>query len=103
MLSVGAEHDVPVTVASSRTVVLNEDDVESCTRYMLEPDEAFQLKVGLVAIPVALFEGDESVGADGGATTVVKEYELEYEPVPPALVALTRQKYFVPFARPLVA
>ena len=87
----------------SNTVVEKSDLVDTSSRYDAAPLTAFQLKVGLVAIPVALFEGDESVGADGGATTVVKEYELEYEPVPPALVALTRQKYFVPFARPLVA
>ena len=77
MLSVGAEHDVPVTVASSRTVVLNEDDVESCTRYVLAPDEAFQLNVVLVEIPVAPLDGDESVGGDGDATIVVNDHDDE--------------------------
>ena len=53
--------------------------------------EAFQLSVGLMAMPVALFEGDASVGADGAATMVVKLRAVEYALDPPAFVALTRQ------------
>jgi hypothetical protein len=41
--------------------------------------------------PVAPFDGDDSVGAVGGATIVVKLQLDEYALVPPAFVALTRQ------------
>jgi hypothetical protein len=41
--------------------------------------------------PVALFDGELSVGADGAATMVVKLQLDEYALVPPAFVALTRQ------------
>jgi hypothetical protein len=77
LLSVGVARDVPVIVESLRIVVAKFETVESCTRYVLAPDEALQLSVVLVAMPVALLDGDESVGAEGGATIVVKEYELE--------------------------
>jgi hypothetical protein len=53
--------------------------------------EAFHDTVGLVETPVAPFEGDDSVGADGAATMVVKLRAVEYALVPPAFVALTRQ------------
>ena len=65
--------------------------VETWTPYEVAPVEAFQLSVGLMAIPVALFEGDASVGADGAATMVVKLRAVEYALDPPAFVALTRQ------------
>jgi hypothetical protein len=55
--------------------------------------EAFQLSVGLVETPVAPFEGEESVGAEGGegGAAVAKLQAVEYALVPPAFVALTRQ------------
>ena len=53
--------------------------------------EAFQLSVGVMETPVAPFDGDDSVGAGGAATMVVKLQLEEYALVPPALVALTRQ------------
>jgi hypothetical protein len=53
--------------------------------------EAFQLSVGVMETPVAPFDGDDSVGADGAATMVVKLQAVEYALVPPAFVALTRQ------------
>jgi hypothetical protein len=47
--------------------------VETWTPYKVAPVEAFQLSVGLMAMPVALFEGDASVGADGGAIALSEE------------------------------
>ena len=52
---------------------------------------AFQLSVGLIATAVALFAGVTSVGAVGAETMVVKLDVEEYELVPPALAAFTRQ------------
>lgn len=58
-----------VIVAWLTTVVEKSETVETCNPYEVAPDEAFQLNVGLVAIPVAPFAGEARVGAAGVATT----------------------------------
>jgi hypothetical protein len=83
--------DVPVKVESLTRVVANVAEVESWTRYDVAPAEASQLSVWASGWFVAPFAGAESVGAEGGTTTVVKLNVVEYALVPPALVALTRQ------------
>ena len=49
------------------------------------------MRVGVMETPVAPFDGDDSVGADGAATMVVKLQAVEYALVPLAFVALTCQ------------
>ena len=53
--------------------------VETCSWYEVAPAEAFQLNVGLVETPVALLDGEDSVGARGVvmAPKVVKPRALE--------------------------
>jgi len=101
LLSGPTEREVPLRDESSTTVVENVDDVENCKRYKVAPEEAFHVKVGLIETSMELLAGELSVGAAGGATTVVKLFAEEYELVPPAFVALTRQKYFVLFCNPV--
>jgi hypothetical protein len=83
--------DVPVNVESSTTVVANVAEVESWTRYEVAPVEAFQVNVADTATPVAPLAGDERTGATGAPTIVVKLAAVEYELVPPAFFAFTRQ------------
>ena len=52
-----------VIVASSKMILLKSTIVETCTRYVVSPATAPQLKVGLVEIPVAASEGDDNTGA----------------------------------------
>jgi hypothetical protein len=85
-----SEREVPVRVESSTTIKEKPDDVETCSRYDDAPDEATQLTVGLVEIPVALFVGEERVGTEGIAAIVVKE-AVDHKLVPPAFVAFTCQ------------
>jgi hypothetical protein len=75
------------------TVVEKLELVETCTPYEVAPLAAFQLSVGFVETLVAPFDGEVSVGADGGLTValVVKLQTVEYALVPPVFVALTRQ------------
>ena len=58
--------------------------------------------MGLVETPVAPSDGEASVGAAGAATIIVKLLVDEKGPAPAAFVALTRQKYCVPFCRPAI-
>jgi hypothetical protein len=54
--------------------------------------DGFHVKNMGVEMPVAPFDGAESAGAGGGATTVVKLQTVENGPVSPsAFAALTRQ------------
>jgi hypothetical protein len=54
---------------------------------------AFHERVGLTETFVAESAGDTSVGAAGGPETVVNKRGAENALAPPALLALTRQKY----------
>lgn len=58
---------------------------------------------GFRATPVALFAGEARIGTDGKATIVVKRRVAVNALVPPAFVALTRQKNVVLLASPLTA
>ena len=78
----------------------------------MAPVAAFQLSAGLRATPVAPLAGALSVGAGGAggggggggaAAAVVKLNGAESPLLPPELLALTRQKYCVPAARPVMA
>jgi len=91
LLNGPTEREVPVSVESLTTVVEKPDDVETWRRYDVAPGEAPQFIVGLVETPVALSAGDVSVGAEGAATMVVKEYIEEYALVPPEFFAFTLQ------------
>jgi len=73
LLSGPTDREVPVSVESSTTGDESVDEVETCRRYDVAPDEAPQLIVGLVETPVALSAGDVNDGAEGAATIVVKE------------------------------
>jgi len=58
-------YDVSVIPLWSTTVAEKVELVETCNRYNVALLETFQLKVGLVDIPVEPFEGDASVGTLG--------------------------------------
>jgi hypothetical protein len=74
------------------TVVVKLELVDTCSWYEVAPVEAFQLSVGVIETPVALFDGERRVGAGGlPPELVVKLQMLEYALVPLAFVALTRQ------------
>ena len=55
------------------------------------PRTEFQFSVGTVGQDVAGFAGESNVGTAGAARSVVKLLAVEYGPVPPTLVAFTRQ------------
>ena len=74
------------------TVVEKDELAETCNPYEVAPVEAFQLKVGFVATPVAPFAGEARVGAAGGEGAVVKLRTGEDQSlVPPVFFAFTRQ------------
>jgi hypothetical protein len=91
--------DVVVTVESSSTVVAKSESVETCTVYDAAVADAFHAKVNVAGWSTELLGGDWRAGGDGGAMIVVKFHTLEYELVPPAFFAFTRQKYIVLFAK----
>jgi hypothetical protein len=62
--------EVLVSPFSFTTIVVKLEEVETWSPYEAAPLEAFQVSVGLVEIPVAAFDGEESVGAGGGLTAV---------------------------------
>ena len=84
-------YEVAVIPLWLTTVVEKDETVETCSPYDVAPLEALQVRVGLVEIPVAPFDGDASVGAAGGAIAVMKLHAAEYGLVPPAFEAFTRQ------------
>jgi len=65
--------------------------VDIWTLYDVAPLDGFQVKIGSVETPVARSMGEESVGACGAATIVVKLQAVEYGLVPLELIAFTRQ------------
>jgi hypothetical protein len=84
--------EVPVTVESSSTNVLNAELVETCTRYEAAPADAahdIDNEVGWFVAPLA---GNDGTGTAGGATAVAK---LQGPPValvlPPPFFATTFQ------------
>ncbi len=83
---------MPVSVESSTTVVVKEELVETCKRYVEAPVTAFHESVSVVGWFVDPFAGVASVGAGGAAGDVVKLDEAEYALVPPAFDPLTCQK-----------
>lgn len=64
--------------------------VETWSRYDVALVEAFQVKVGGLVTPVALFAGEDKLGTEGSAA-VVKLKTEDHAPVPPGPVAFTRQ------------
>jgi hypothetical protein len=89
-----AAKEAEVSPLWSATVEENVELVESCIRYEAAPVEAFQLRAGFVATPVAPVTGDARTGAAGAtgvAASVVKLDALDQPLVPALLVALTRQ------------
>jgi hypothetical protein len=87
------EREVPLRVESSTIVVENVDDVDSCKRYAVAPEEAFQVKVVVIGTLEAPFAGDASAGADGGfgSDDKVVKLEIVQSPDPPELIARTCQ------------
>ena len=83
--------EVEVMPLWSTTVEPKSEEVETCTRYEVAPEAAFQLRVKEVAWLMAPFEGEDSVGTEGSGGTVVKFQTVDHELVPPALVAFARQ------------
>jgi hypothetical protein len=89
-----AAKEAEVSPLWSATVEEKAELVESCIRYEAAPVEAFQLRVGVVATPVAPFTGEARTGAAGatGAVAVVVKLDVPDHPlVPPAFVAFTCQ------------
>jgi hypothetical protein len=68
---------VPLSVESSATVVPNEADVDTCSRYRIAPVTAFHVTTGDVGMFVELFSGDASVGAAGGSAIVVNAHTAD--------------------------
>jgi hypothetical protein len=57
-------YDVPLSVESTVIPVVKPELVDTCKRYEVAPVEVLQVREGLVEIPVAPLDGDESVGGD---------------------------------------
>ncbi len=86
--------DVPVSVESSTTVVVNDELVDTWSRYVEAPVDAFHDNVNVVGWFVALFAGEASVGAGGGVgggAAVVKLTLAEKPLVTSSSEALTCQ------------
>lgn len=66
--------------------------VETCTLYEVAPLEAFQVKVGVLDMPVEPLTGELRVGTAGGLpAVVVKLNVIDQVLVPLMLVAFTLQ------------
>jgi len=66
--------------------------LDTWSRYVIAPMEAFHTKTGPAETPIAMFGGESNIGAAGaGPATVVKFQTVEYALVPAAFVAFTRQ------------
>jgi len=65
--------------------------------------EAFNLRDWFIGAPVTPFAGDAKTGCAGGAVIVVKFHAAGQALVPPALAALTLQKYWVLLFKPETA
>lgn len=75
--------DVAVIPDWSKTNDVNPELVETWTRYDDAPADAFHDRVGVLDILLALFAGDISVGAGGGAgAAVVKCHSADQSLVP---------------------
>ncbi len=72
-------------------MVVKPASVATCSEYEVAPKTEFQFSVGNLEILVAEFAGKSNVGTAGEARSVVKLLAVEYGPVPPTLVAFTRQ------------
>ena len=72
-------------------VVPKTEPVETWSRYVLAPADAFQLNVTVVGCVVAPSGGERSVGMGGGAEIVAKPHAPDQSLIPPAFLALTRQ------------
>ena len=83
--------DIPVSEASSTTVEVKVDTVDTWSLYVVAPLTEPQDTIGLRAMSIAVLAGEDSVGAAGAGGTVVKLQTDDQEPVPPALVALVLQ------------
>ena len=84
---------VAVIVESFTTMFVKSESRATCKRYDVAVAAVFHASVGERATFEAPSDGDVRPGAGGVATIVVKLKIEEYGPVPPGLVALTRQKY----------
>ncbi len=86
--------DVEVMPDLSYASVVNEELVETWTRYVVAPVEAFQRSVGVLETFVAPLAGETSVGAAGAVPppeAVVKLHTLDQSLVPAEFDAFTRQ------------
>jgi hypothetical protein len=84
--------EVVVIPVRFTTVEVKLEEVETWSPYDVAPLEAFQVSVGLVEIPVAPFEGEESVGTGGGVPPeVTKLQTVDQLLVPEVFAALTLQ------------
>jgi len=87
-------YEVVVILLWSTTVVEKFELVETCSRYDVAPEEAFQVRVGDVETPVAPLAGEASVGAEGtggGGGSVVNDQTSDQSPSPAAFAPFTRQ------------
>ena len=99
--SPGMFFDVPVRFSCSKTSGdVNAASVLTCARYVDAPGAAIQMRSGGSDAFVELSCGDVSTGAAGTAGIVVKLQTPDHGLAPPALTALTRQKYVVFFVSP---
>ena len=89
--SAPTSRDVPVVAESFTANVVNDELVETCKWYRSTSGTPFQLSVSVVGWFVAPLEGALSVGAAGGATTVVNVHTVDQELAPPEFLALTLQ------------
>jgi len=89
LLSGPTRREIPLRDESSTTVVENVDDVESCKRYIVAPEEALQESVVDIGTSDPPFTGVASVGADGGfgKDEDVVKVDIVHPPRPPELIA----------------
>ena len=74
-----------------KAVVLKSLAADTCTWYEIAPDEALHCRLGLVATPVALLAGEDSIGAGGGGGAVAKIQTDDQLLLPALLEACTLQ------------
>ena len=84
--------DVPVMPLESRVKGVKPVSGATCSRYEVAPLTAFQVRVGVLDVPVDPLRGEIRTGGEGGGGTVVRIHAPEYGPLWPCpLVAFKRQ------------
>src|SRR4051812_3659169 len=80
--------------------VPNVASVPACTRYVTALDDFLQTSIVAICLLVDEFAGDTNAGAGGsGRGIVVNRHGADHALPMPLLVAITRQKYPVEYAR----